>query len=159
MSSQGLRHIFVLYLECLDELVCNFAIFGHFELDLLLQSAIACWLHVYFGAELFFFLSEIAPLWVVFEVLSGVYFLILAHSLCLLATLAAAGRTEGALLVTHNSQSIFHLLYLGEGRAYPARPSTSYAPVILLIVVALTLAFEFLGLYKLLDLVHVCESF
>ena len=91
--------------------------------------------------------------------LSAVYFLILAHSLSLLAALAATGRTEGALLVTHNSQSIFHLLYFGEGRAYPARTSASNAPVILLIVVALTLAFEFLGLYKLLDLVHVCESF
>ena len=93
MSSQGLRHIFVLYLERLDKLVCNFAIFGHLKLDLFLQSAIAGRLHVYLSAELLFFLSEIAPLWVVLEVLTTVYFLILAHSLGLLAALTAARRT------------------------------------------------------------------
>ena len=161
MGSQGLRHIFVLELERFDELICNFAILGYFELDLFLQSTIASRFHIYLSAELFLFFGEIAPLWIIFEVLSVVYLLILAHSLRLLvlAALTATGSTEGAFLIAHNPQCVLHLLYFVKSRAYPARTNTSNTPVILLIVVALTLAFEFLGLNKLLDLVHICESF
>ena len=97
-------------------MVRDFAILGHFKLDLFLQSAITGRLHINLSAELLFFLGEIAPLGVVFEVLSTP--LILAHPLLLLrvlAALAAAGRAEGALLVADDPQCVLHLLYLGEG--------------------------------------------
>lgn len=78
--------------------------------------------------------------------------LIVSNSLSLLAI---SEGTHGTLLILDEVECIFHLLQLGSACGSP----TKTCAVIFLVVIALTLVFEFLGFDEPLNLVHVRESF
>ncbi len=63
------------------------------------------------------------------------------------------GSAHELLFVAHDSQGFFHLLN------FMLASSTSAQCVILLVVIALTLEFEFLRFDVLFDLVHICQTF
>ena len=63
--------------------------------------------------------------------------------------------TESGVFIAHNTKGLLLLLDSRVASATPSKDST----VIFLVIIALTLIFEFLGLNEFLDLIHVCQAF
>lgn len=66
--------------------------------------------------------------------------------------------SKDAFFVFHDSHGFFHgLNFVVAGGS--ASIGIGTRPVVLLVVVSLTLVFEFLGFDELFDLVHICQPF
>ena len=146
MASHRLCNVFVLVLQIFEELGAHLAILGNLKLNRLLEGAVARWLDVQLDTKLFFFLAEAVPSLIHLQVVEAAF---KRRAIRQLAFLVGTG---DAFFVAHDIKGFFHLLELGEACAAASKR------VVFLIVVALTLNFEFLGLNVLFDLVQVGQA-
>ena len=131
-------------------MLANFAIFGNFHMNLALEGAVTGRLNVELSAELLLLLRETLPFVIDFQVLVVAFQSSLNWGA---AFFLVTSSTHNLFFVAHDSQALLHLLdFLLAGR-----PSTK--SIVLLIVVSLTLKFEFLSFNVLFDLVHRCQPF
>lgn len=152
LAAHRRRHVLVFDLKRLQKLIADFPIFGDFKLNLSFQSAVARWLHVVFNAELPFLLAQTFPLVVVLQVLEARCSTLTLARVLLLVT---CGRScDHTFFIAHYSESVFHLLEFELRGAEPTR----HRAVVTLVIVPLTLIFEFLGFNELFDLVHVRQA-
>jgi hypothetical protein len=100
--------VIVLFLELLHEFLRDLAILGHLKLDLSLQRAIACRLHVEFRAKRLLFLTQAIPIFVALQMRK-----VLAPSrLVKLGGTTQGTCTEKVLLIPCVTECLFKLLEL-----------------------------------------------